>query len=88
VSINYLLGIQRLAKNWEEQIAPKIAMPTLILQGEKDPIISRKGTQALYAKLAASDKALQLYKDVPHTLLWDPETPQILGKVSDWIRKH
>jgi alpha-beta hydrolase superfamily lysophospholipase len=88
VSINYLLGIQRLAKDWKERIAPKIGIPTLILQGEKDPIISPKGTQALYASLGTSDKTLQLYKDVPHTLLWDPETPQILKKVSDWIRKH
>jgi acylglycerol lipase len=88
VSINYVNGIHRSAKHWDTVAAPRIKIPTLILQGERDPIVNVKGSRRLFELLATSDKEFKAYKSVPHTLLWDPETPRVLESVGDWIVRH
>ena len=37
---------------------------------------------------ASTDKTFKIYPDVPHTTLWDPETPEILEVVGKWILEH
>jgi len=85
VSVNYLRGIGRLMNNWKTRIAPKIRVPVLIVHGAEDPIISVSGSKSLYRFLRVQDKALCIYQDVPHTVLWDPKTPQILTTIARWI---
>jgi alpha-beta hydrolase superfamily lysophospholipase len=88
VSINYLLGITKLTDNWKKALASGVNTPTLIIQGGKDPILSSKAPHILFEHLLVRDKELMIYRNVHHTLLWDPETPQILEDVAEWIIKH
>ena len=88
VSFGYLGDIKALVKNWQTQIAPRIRIPTLIIQGEQDRIVSRKDCKKFSQQLAAPDKTFKTYSGVRHTTLWDPETPVILDAVRQWIEAH
>lgn len=85
VSISYLMGIAALANRWKSHIAPLITVPTLVCHGRKDPLIDPEGSRLLYRLLGSKDKSLCFYDDVPHTLLWDPETPHLLEDTAKWI---
>ena len=85
VSFGYLLDIKRLVIGWKRQIAPRVHMPLLIIQGGKDNVVSHKDPKTFERLAASADKQLKIYPGVYHTTLWDPETPQILRFVGDWI---
>jgi acylglycerol lipase len=85
VSFGYLLDVQRLVFGWRWKIAPRVHAPTLLIKGGKDRVVSH-GECVAFDKLSAStDKCFKIYPDVPHTTLWDPETPEILDTVGQWI---
>jgi alpha-beta hydrolase superfamily lysophospholipase len=85
VSFGYLLDVQRLVFGWRWKIAPRIHAPTLLIKGGEDRVVSH-GECVAFDKLSAStDKSFKIYPDVPHTTLWDPETPDILDLVGEWI---
>lgn len=88
VSMEYLIGIGKLVKGWKSKMAPRINVPSLIIHGGRDSIISPRGSRELFNSLGSKDKQLCIYDEVNHTILWDPETPRILDDVASWILKH
>jgi acylglycerol lipase len=88
VSFGYLGDIKALVRNWQTQIAPRVRIPALIIQGEQDRIVSQKDCREFSERLAAADKTFKTYPGVRHTTLWDPETPAILDAVRQWIETH
>jgi acylglycerol lipase len=88
VSFGYLGDIKALVKDWRTQIGPRVQIPTLIIQGEQDRIVSRKECKEFSRRLAAADKTFNTYPAVRHTTLWGPETPAILDAVRRWIEAH
>jgi alpha-beta hydrolase superfamily lysophospholipase len=88
VSFGYLGDIKSLVKNWKTEVAPRVHVPTLIIQGEDDRIVSRKDCNRFSQRLAGPDKTFKNYPGVRHTTLWDPETPVILDAVRQWIEAH
>ena len=50
--------------------------------------MSAKSCQDFVRREAAKDKQYKVFPDVRHTTLWDPETPEILQFVADWIMQH
>lgn len=85
VSFRYLLDIRRLVANWKRQIAPRIRMPLLLIQGGKDNVVSHKDCAAFERLAASKDKQIKIYPQVYHTTLWDPDTAAILKLAGDWI---
>jgi len=88
VSFGYLLDVQRIVFGWRWKIAPRVHTPTLLIKGGKDRVVSHRECVAFDKLSASTDKCLKIYPDVPHTTLWDPETPEILAQVSSWIMDH
>jgi acylglycerol lipase len=88
VSFGYLLDVQRLVFGWRWKIAPRVHAPTLLIKGGKDRVVSHRECVAFDKLSASADKHLKIYPDVPHTTLWDPQTPEILEQVSNWILQH
>jgi acylglycerol lipase len=91
VSFGYLWDIKHLAKNWKSEIAPNLNVPTLIVQGGKDVIVSHKDCEVLARTKGAAgtnDRQYQVFPNTRHTTLWDPDTPEILKFVSQWILEH
>lgn len=91
VSFGYLWDIKHLVKNWKTEIAPNLTAPTLIVQGGKDVIVSHKDCEDL-ARIkgtgGTSDRQYKVFPNTRHTTLWDPDTPDILKFVTQWILEH
>jgi len=88
VSFGYILDIQRLIWNWKRQIAPRLRLPILMIKGGKDNVVNHQDC-ATFERLSASpDLRFQVYPEVRHTTLWDPQTPEILDQVGRWILEH
>jgi alpha-beta hydrolase superfamily lysophospholipase len=85
VSFGYLLDVQRLVFGWRWKIAPRVHAPTLLIKGGKDSVVSHGECVAFHKLSPSTDKCFKIYPDVPHTTLWDPETPEILEEVGKWI---
>jgi acylglycerol lipase len=88
VSFGYLLDVQRLVCGWRWKIAPRVHAPTLLIKGGQDRVVSHRECVAFDRLSASVDKCFKIYPDVPHTTLWDPETPEILGLVGQWTLEH
>jgi len=88
VSFGYLLDVQRLVFGWRWKIAPRVHAPTLLIKGGKDRVVSHRECVAFDRLSASADKCFKIYPDVPHTTLWDPQTPEILELVGKWILEH
>jgi acylglycerol lipase len=91
VSVGYLWDIKHLVENWKTEIAPNLTAPTLIVQGGKDVIVSRKDCEILARTKAPSginDRQYKVFPETRHTTLWDPGTPDILKFVTQWILEH
>lgn len=88
VSFGYLLDVQRLVFGWRWKIAPRIQAPTLLIKGGRDRVVSHFECVAFARRCAAKDKQFKIFPNVPHTTLWDPQTPEILGLVDQWMLKR
>jgi len=87
-NFGYLLDIQRLIFGWRRKIAPRVQIPILMLKGGKDRVVSQRDCEVFQRLSASTDKHFEIYPDVPHTTLWDPQTPEILGLAGSWILEH
>ena len=88
VSFGYLLDIQRLVRSWRRQIAPRVQIPILMIKGGKDLVVNHRDCVSFAQLSASSDLHFELYPEVRHTVLWDPQTPEILDRVGRWILEH
>jgi alpha-beta hydrolase superfamily lysophospholipase len=79
--------------------ATRVTVPTLVMQGEADPLVLLVGARKLLDRLAAKDKTLKTFTDADHFFYHtifpkqssqdDPaKIRQVIATVSDWIRAH
>jgi alpha-beta hydrolase superfamily lysophospholipase len=87
-NFGYLLDIQRLVFGWRRTIAPQVRVPILMIKGGKDRVVSHGDCETFQKISASTDKRFEVFPDVPHTTLWDPQTPEILRLVGEWTLAH
>lgn len=67
-----------------------LTRPILMWHGAEDPIASSRGTVALFQKVAAEDKAMNIFEGSKHEV--HHERPaivsELMGWLSDWLDKH
>lgn len=83
-NFGYLLDIQRLIFGWRRKVAPRVRIPILMMKGGKDRVVSHRDCATFHKISVSTDKHFEVYPDVPHTTLWDPQTPEILRLVGEW----
>jgi alpha-beta hydrolase superfamily lysophospholipase len=88
VSLKYMLAISRINALWHVRYPSKIQVPTLILQGLSDNVLSPSGAKVLCERLATKDKRLATFPEMNHNLLWDAETPRVFDEISRWLKAH
>lgn len=88
VSFGYLLDIQRLIAGWRSRIAPRLNVPVLMMKGGQDHVVSQKDCETFHRLCGSADKRFELYPNVAHTTLWDPESPEILDLIGKWLEQH
>jgi acylglycerol lipase len=87
-NFGYLLDIQRLVFGWRRTIAPRVQVPILMIKGGKDHLVSHGDCETFQKLSASTDKRFEVFPDLRHTTLWDPQTPEILERAGSWILKH
>jgi alpha-beta hydrolase superfamily lysophospholipase len=56
-----------------------------MMKGGKDRVVSHRDCEIFQKLSASADKRFEVYPDVPHTTLWDPQTPEILDLAGEWL---
>jgi len=54
-----------------DELLPQISMPTLIMYGDEDPVVSAKGAPIIMAKLGSKHKQIQAIKSHRHGILME-----------------
>jgi lysophospholipase len=55
------------------------------MQGGSDRLVDPDGAQILYEKAGSKDKTLKIYDGLYHEIFNEPEHPQVLQDVEDWL---
>ena len=68
----------------------KVAVPTLILQGEQDEAVKPQFARRIFKTLASTDKTLQFYPDAGHELMrsFDPAHTDAWERIYHFIEQH
>ena len=62
-----------------------ITVPTLVLHGADDELVEPAASAGLAQSPAVTRK---VYPGLRHEIHNEPEAPQVLGEVTDWINSH
>lgn len=88
ISARYFLQLNRYMGVALKECPPLIFTPTILFQGEADAGIDPAGARDFIARLASADKQLVLYPKGYHTLLTDPDAPDVAARLAEWVEKH
>jgi acylglycerol lipase len=88
VSISYVVAAGRAARHWDTETAPRITLPVLLLEGQKDPIVSHAASRKLFKSLGSDDKTFEAFSGARHTILWDPDSGAVLATINRWLADH
>lgn len=68
--------------------SPSIEMPLLIVQSGIDDIVNIDGVNVWFAKCAAPDKTMKLFRGVFHSLDFHTEPSEYRSVLCDWLKKR
>jgi len=73
-----------------EGLAPDIKWPFLLLQGKEDRLVLPEGATAFYtaAGTEPQHKRLEMLEGLFHEIFNEPEGPELVGKVCDWVERY
>lgn len=70
------------------KLAPRITLPTLVLQVEKDRSVIPEASRKLYQAISSSDKTWKQYPDYAHDAELEADRVQLDQDIVAWIRAH
>ena len=66
--------------------AKKIKLPVIIMAG--DGVMDGTRSQNLYDSIGSEDKTLKRYPDLMHEIFNEPEHPQVMADLEEWLETH
>ncbi len=66
----------------------EMALPLLVMHGDKDEITNPDGSKGLIAKAKSKDKTLKIYGGMFHDLLHEPEKAEVKADIALWLDAH
>jgi alpha-beta hydrolase superfamily lysophospholipase len=76
-----LLAAQR--EIWE--VADRLALPVLLIQGGDDRLVGAEGTQKLYEIASSQDKTVRVYPGMYHETMNEAEGPRVVADLCAWL---
>lgn len=69
---------------------PRLSVPAIILQGERDIAVRPGAARAVYEHIASKDKTFHLFPQAGHELMrpFEPVHAQVWSLILDFIRRH
>ncbi len=74
--------------DWIIENASKFDLPLLLLQGEKDHIVSLEKTKLFAEKVPASLITFKIFPELYHEMHNEYEQNQVLSYILEWINQH
>lgn len=68
-----------------EDLLATITVPTLILHGEKDPIVNPECSRIINSNISSNDKEMRILKNLYHEILNEPEKDEVLEIIGEWL---
>ncbi len=68
------------------KLAPRISLPALVLQAEKDKSVLLEASHKLYEALASRDKTWKLYANYAHDTEFETDRAQLDQDIVEWIQ--
>jgi alpha-beta hydrolase superfamily lysophospholipase len=65
-----------------------LRLPLLVMQGDLDRYVVPAGATELFEYAASADKTLKWWPGCRHELLNEPEGPEVVAFVLDWLERH
>jgi alpha-beta hydrolase superfamily lysophospholipase len=84
VSVRFLLSFTNFVSNAYKS-APKLTMPTVVMNGDKDITVRLKATQQFFANIGATNKEWHLFPGVYHSILNDLQSAKVREVLIDWL---
>lgn len=84
ISLVFLLSIVKYHKKIMRECI-NLDLPTLILQGKADELVSWEGAEEFYYKLKSKDKKIKLFENGSHGLLADENTLEAINTIEEWL---
>lgn len=85
---NYLYGVHQLRQlisaTWKR--AGRVRIPTLVVQGDEDPVVDAAATRRLFAALGSEEKDLALIASKRHGILRGEGTDVVFPRIAEWAR--
>ena len=60
-------------------------MPVLLCHGKRDRVTEWQGSEEFHALCGSTDKELELYDEMLHDLMREPNVEDVMVKTRDWI---
>ena len=79
----FVKAIENLQRN-----ASVISIPALVLHGEADTLTAPEGSPEFIKNISSQDKTLKILPGVYHEILNEPEGPQLMSDMKEWIYKR
>ena len=67
-------------------MVPQIKLPVLIMAGNGGTDGAR--SRVLYERIGSTDKTLKLYEGLLHEIFNEPEHPQVMADLEQWLEAH
>jgi alpha-beta hydrolase superfamily lysophospholipase len=64
---------------------PRLTLPLLIMHGGDDRLTNPAGSRLVDELASSSDKTLRIYDGLRHEILNEPEGPEIIAEIVDWL---
>src|SRR5690606_38653461 len=86
---NYLNGVLQLRRligaTWGD--AERLRIPTVVVQGDQDPVVDPPGSRRLFARLGSEDKELAMVAAQRHGILRGEGSRVIHARIAEWARR-
>jgi alpha-beta hydrolase superfamily lysophospholipase len=67
-------------------LVPQVTLPVLIMAGNGGA--DGKRSEVLFGRIGSKDSTLKLYEGLLHEIFNEPEHPQVLSDLEDWLKAH
>lgn len=78
----------RAALNAAWRDAHRVTVPLLVVQAGADRIVSPHATRGWFEQTASADKTYRCLPDHYHEVLNEPDWPETLADIADWLEGH
>ncbi len=79
----FVKAIENLQRN-----ASAISIPALVLHGEADTLTAPEGSPEFVKNISSRDKTLKILPGLYHEILNEPEGPQLMSDMKEWVNKR